>query len=88
MPPRKKRKVESNNPTKETKQGKTKGIAPNSFKYDYIMRGMEWPIKNNASRKISAQSRNLGILNKSLGISGSLRVEQSQVSNFCDLKRC
>ena len=42
-------------------------------------RGIEWSIENDASRKISAQSRNLGILNKSLGISGSLHVEQSRI---------
>ena len=41
-------------------------------------RGIEWSIKNDASRKISAQSRNLGILNESLGISDLLYVEQSR----------
>ena len=45
-------------------------------------RGIEWSIENDASRKISAQSRNLGILNKSLGISGSLRVEPSRSLEF------
>ena len=42
----------------------------------FSSRGIEWSIENDASRKISAQSRNLGILNKSLGVSGSLHVEQ------------
>ena len=51
-----------------------------------FIRGTEWCIENDASRKISAQSRNLGILNKNLGISCSLHVEQSQVSNFYNLK--
>ena len=35
-------------------------------------RGIEWSIENDASRKISAPSRNLCILNKSLGISDTL----------------
>ena len=39
-------------------------------------------MENDASRKISAQSRNLGILNKSLRISGSLHVEQSRSLEF------
>ena len=45
-------------------------------------RGIEWSIENDASRKISAQSRNLDILNKSLGISGSLHVEHSRILYF------
>ena len=45
-------------------------------------RGIEWSVQKDASRKISAQSRNLGILNKSLGISGSLHVEQSRSLEF------
>ena len=52
-------------------------------------RGIEWSIENDASRKISAQSQNLGILNKSLGISGSLYVEQSRsLDDFYNLKSC
>ena len=46
------------------------------------IRGIEWSIQNDASRKISAESRNLGIQNKSLGISGSLHVEQSRSLEF------
>ena len=45
-------------------------------------RGIEWSIQNDASRKISAESRNLGIQNKSLGISGSLHVEPSRSLEF------
>ena len=46
------------------------------------IRGIEWSIQNDASRKISAESRNLGIQNKSLGISGSLHVEPSRSLEF------
>ena len=42
------------------------------------IRGIERSIQNDASRKISAESLNLGIQNKSLGISGSLHVEPSR----------
>ena len=50
------------------------------------IRGIERSIQNDASRKISAESRNLGNQNKSLGISGSLHVEPSlEVSNFYNL---
>jgi len=45
-------------------------------------RGIEWSIQNDTSRKISAESRNLGIQNKSLGISGSLRLEPSRSLEF------
>ena len=47
-----------------------------------IARGIEWSIQNDASRKISAESRNHGIQNKSLGISGSLHVEPSRSLEF------
>ena len=49
---------------------------------------VEWSIENDASRKISVQCQNLGILNKSLRILGSLYVEQSRISNFYNLKSC
>ena len=49
------------------------------------LRGTERSIENDASQKISAQSRNLGVLNKSLGISSSLYVEQSRIF-FYNLK--
>jgi len=45
-------------------------------------RGIEWSIRNDASRKILAESRNLGIQNKSLGISGSRHVEPSRSLEF------
>ena len=50
------------------------------------IRGIEWSVENDASRKMSAQSRNLGILNKSLGISGSLCIEQSRSLEFLRFK--
>ena len=46
------------------------------------IRGIEWSIQNDASRKISAESRNLGNQNKSLGILGSLHVEPSRSLEF------
>jgi len=45
-------------------------------------RGMEWSTENDASQKISAQSQNLVILNKSLRILGLLYVEQSRSLEF------
>lgn len=45
-------------------------------------RGIEWSIGNDASRKISAQSRSLGILKKSLGILRSLHVDKSLSLEF------
>ena len=45
-------------------------------------RGIEWSIENDASRKISAKSQNLGVLNKGLEISGPLHVEQSRSLEF------
>ena len=46
-------------------------------KYSLTIRGIEWSIGNDVSWKISAQSRNLGILNKSLRILGLLHIEPS-----------
>ena len=52
------------------------------FELIHHTRGIEWSIQNDASRKISAESRNLGIQNKSLGLSGSLHVEPSRSLEF------
>ena len=50
-----------------------------------ILRGIEWSIENNASRKISAQSQSLGILIKSLGISILAKPVKSQGIPFSSL---
>lgn len=39
------------------------------------IRGIEWLIENDASRKKTVESRNLNIKNKSLGISGLLQID-------------
>ena len=52
------------------------------FYFIFTSRGIEWSIEIDVSRKISTQSRNLGILKKNLGISGSLYVEQSRSLEF------
>ena len=53
---------------------------PNSVLF---MRGVEWSLKNYGSRQILHESRNLGVTNKSLGISSS----QGRTRNFtfCNL---